>query len=276
MTQFNRPINSREFKLMLKPDVFPNRDEGLKNFLAIIDSTIVKQSASLKVKIKQENRRTWYLDTNQHTLYNDNNFLLRIRKEPNEYDITLKCRHPDRYLSASHNLKSPVKKLKETKFEEDISTDRDNTFYSRFSLSAKFEEKQEPVLHTFQDLRAIFPGLNIPGIANSEGLNIVNQFEASEFSYKIGELVFADGNKVSTGINFWYLSDEESIPIIIEFTFDYKANDPSTSNETLLEEFPPSLIENTNKFYLSLRQESVADLDTSSTKTEFAYKYKKH
>jgi hypothetical protein len=50
------------------------------------------------------------------------NFFLRVRedKESNKYHITtLKCRYPDRYILASYDLSSPMKKST-IKFEEDI------------------------------------------------------------------------------------------------------------------------------------------------------------
>jgi hypothetical protein len=135
--------------------------------------------------------------------------LFRIRKEPDEYDITLKCRHHDRYIAASYDLSSPIKKLKETKFEEDITS----PFQSKFSLSSKFEAEQDPELNTFQELESILPVLKNLGIPSGESLKKVNEFEAREFSYKLGKIVFADRNKVNIEINFWYpLSDEKKFP----------------------------------------------------------------
>jgi hypothetical protein len=256
---------------MLKSGEFTDRDKGIRRFLEIINSQITTLNARLEEDIEQESRRTWYLDTSQYALYNNNNFLLRIREEPDEYDITLKCRHPDRYMSAPYDLSSPVKKLKEIKFEEDITS----PFSSKFSLSAKYEEKQMPDLNSFQKLQTIFPAINSLGIPANEDLKKVNEFEAREFSYKIGKILFPDGNKLKTEINFWYLSDEQQNALIIEFTFDYKAKDVVGSNQTLLEEFPLSLIRNADELYLSLQKENIIDLDTSKTKTEYAYQYKR-
>jgi hypothetical protein len=268
---------------MLKPNEFIDRDKSIMRFIDIVDSQLKKQNASFEKDIDDEKRRTWYLDTTQNTLYKNYNFLFRIRPEYRkdgslkEYDLTLKCRHPDRYISASYDLSSPTQELKETKFEEDITS----PLHSKFSLSAKFEEKQEPQLNTFQELVSIFPALKSLGIPVSETLKKVNEFEATEVSYKIGKIIFADGNKVKTEINFWYLSDEEKTPMIVELTFDYqgKATDV-LSDKILLEQWPQSvfpltLIENVNEFYSSLQKNSIADLDTSAkTKTEYAYQYR--
>jgi hypothetical protein len=75
-----------------------------------------------------------------------------MREEQNRYDITLKCRHPDRYISASYDLSHPADyhrlKFKGFKFEEDITT----PFYSKFSSQAKFGDHKKPELKTFQDI----------------------------------------------------------------------------------------------------------------------------
>lgn len=269
---------------MLKPKEFIERDKNIKGFIEkIINEHLKKQNASFKERIEDEGeiRRTWYLDTNQHALYKNYNFLLRIRPEYKKsgrlkkYDVTLKCRHPDRHISSSYDLSSPIQELKETKFEEDITP----PFHSKFSLSAKFKEEQEPHLNTFKELTSIFPALESLGISPSETLKKVNEFEAREISYEIGEITFADGNNAKTEINFWYLSDEEITPIIVEFTFDYqgKAMD-ELSDEVLMKWphslFPPTLIKDAGEFYLSFQKDSIADLDTSKTKTEYAYQFR--
>ena len=136
MAHSNRPLTSREFKIMLDTNRFMDRKKGTKEISTIIESLIEKKGGKFNGDSEEKERRTWYLDTNTYELYYNNNFLLRIRKEKKseEYDVTLKCRHPDRYVSASHDLSSSVKGI-EIKFEEDIVT----PFISKFSLSASLK-----------------------------------------------------------------------------------------------------------------------------------------
>ena len=82
---------------MLDTDVFIDIDKGLDNVSEIVRK-IVEQQGGVFKKAKEDNKRkVWYLDTRQHDLYN-NNFLFRIRKEKSDdYKITFKNRHSDRY-----------------------------------------------------------------------------------------------------------------------------------------------------------------------------------
>ena len=86
--------------------------------------------------LEQKFRRTYYLDTPNFRL-KSKNFFLRVREDidSNKYDITLKCRHPDRYISASYDLSSSMKKST-IKFEEDIIAPH----ISKFSISINYEE----------------------------------------------------------------------------------------------------------------------------------------
>ena len=125
MAHSNRPLTSRECKIMLDTNRFMDRKNGTHEISTITERLVKGQGGNFKADVEEKERRTWYLDTNAYELYHNNNFLLRIRKKknPDEYDLTLKCRHPDRYVSPSYDLTSSVKDF-EIKFEEDIVTDK--------------------------------------------------------------------------------------------------------------------------------------------------------
>jgi hypothetical protein len=125
MAHSNRPLTSRECKIMLDTNRFMDRKKGTHEISTITERLIKGQGGNFMADVEEEERRTWYLDSNAYELYHNNNFLIRIRKKknPDEYDLTLKCRHPDRYVSASYDLTSSVKDI-EIKFEEDIVTDK--------------------------------------------------------------------------------------------------------------------------------------------------------
>jgi hypothetical protein len=119
---------------MLKAKKFGNRDKAIeKKVIPAIKSQIQKQGGYIKEDV-----------------------FLRIREEQNSYDITLKCRHPDRYISASYDLTHPADhsglRFKGFKFEEDITT----PFHSKFSSQAKFEDHKKPELKIFQDILSIY------------------------------------------------------------------------------------------------------------------------
>ena len=256
---------------MLKTTKFSDLQKGIDKISEFIE-TKTGPDVKFEKEIKEKKRRkTWFLDTNTHSLNEKNKFLLRVRKEveSDEYEMTLKCRHPDRYLSASYDLSSHKKNI-QFKFEEDISI----PFISNFSHSASFQERKMPDLTRVKDLLYIFPNLILKDILETDTLIKVNNFEPYEISYKIGTLDLTEKREVDLYLNLWYLEDKikNYSPSIVEFTFNYEARDSSEKNTTLLEEFSPTIVRKTNSFYHWVQDDEIADLHTTKTKTQFAYK----
>ena len=278
-------LDSREFKLILKPKVFRNLNKGIKKIQKTIDFQVGILNGKFKPDpdIKFIHRRTYYLDTDNYKL-KSKNFFLRVRddKQSNKYTTTLKCRHPDRYISAEYNLSDSTNH--NIKFEEDIIAPH----ISKFSMSASFNTDQEPEINNLTDLKKIFPGLNKYDLGEGR-LEKVNSFEVKEISVELGKIFYDDknvkgyGNEIKTALNFWYLSEKKHLPLIVEFTYDYSAvnkrkeekNKNNNKLKTRIEEFPISLVRNTYEFYNSFQNTKVVDLKSSKTKTEFAYQYKK-
>ena len=286
----SKPLDSREFKLILKPKIFQDLNEGIKTVQKIIDKELEILNGKFipESNLKQKFRRTYYLDTPNLRL-KSNNFFLRVRedKESNKYDITLKCRHPDRYISASYDLSSSIKKST-IKFEEDIIAPH----VSKFSISVNFEENQEPEINNLEKLKTIFPGLHTQDLGDGI-LEKVNKFEAKEISVKLGKISYnnnKDGedddydNEINTFLNLWYSPKNKGKPVIVEFTYNYaaikkkeegKEQNKCKKEKILIEEFPFSLVRNTYQFYNSLQDiKKIVDLKSSITKTDFVYKYK--
>lgn len=258
------------------------KEKGIGNFsnflerqIELLNATEEIEVARFEKELKEQERRTWYLDTRSFEL-NKHKFLLRIRYEStdDEYVIDLKCRNPDRYIAASYDLSSTLMDDIKTKFEEDIVPQ----FTSKFSLSASFKMKEEPELRSFRELKSIFPGLGRLDIGEGQDLKKVNYFEAREITSKIGKIKFKEGKTDDVSLNFWYLPGEglKEIPVIVEFAFDYDANEHKKANESLsfLEQFPNPMVRGTNTLYLALQKEKIADLGVAKTKTEYAYEYK--
>jgi uncharacterized protein YjbK len=281
----SKSLDSREFKLILKPNLFKEFNSGVKKVQEVIDREVKKLNGKFKSRdsdLELKHRITYYLDTSDFRL-NSKNFFLRIRedKKSRKYDVTLKCRHPDRYISSAYDLSDL--KIYDTKFEEDIIAPH----ISKFSVSVNFEQDRKPKFGSIEELRSMFPGLISYDLGHGKLLK-VNNFEAEEISVKLGKIVYdgkksnnKDDNKVTLFLNLWYSPKNESVPAIVEFTYSYKdvRHSPSMSNKSnkddkFIEEFPLSIVRNTYEFYRSIQKTKVADLDASKTKTEFAYAYK--
>src|SRR5215210_361340 len=142
MDIFNLPVTSREYKLMLNTDRFIDRNQGSEVWLSLVDFLVEKHGGQIIETDEVEERKASYLDTPALAL-DQHGFALRLREEDNggdRYQINLKYRDPDRYISAAQDLFSePAGK---TKFEEDISP----PFISKFSHSTSIKTNTLPNL----------------------------------------------------------------------------------------------------------------------------------
>lgn len=262
----NKPITSREYKLILNADRFVDCQLGIDSFWQLIEFLVKRQQGRSNKDVKTKKRKTRYLDTADFQLYRQK-FILRVRKEgKNKTKITLKYRHTDRYLSASQNLSCqnlPGDATSECKFEEDILA----SSLSNFSHSVSIKTKSKPPVKTIDDAIALFPGLGKLGISAGTQLTIVNQFIAHEFSYNLGYLDFDNGKtKIKAILNFWYLSEQKDFPsikdfpLVVEFSFDYDANQPL------------HIVEQSQHFFEALKKQVDWISQEAVTKTAYAYK----
>ena len=107
MTPTNRPITSREYKLMLNTERFRDRQAGAGLFWKLLAFLVENQGnevipdAGDPDKDAEKQRTTWFLDTPGFELQRAN-VILRVREEPEAkkpFKVTLKFRAPDRYTA---------------------------------------------------------------------------------------------------------------------------------------------------------------------------------
>ncbi|NJO18651.1 MAG: hypothetical protein HC877_23875 [Thioploca sp.] len=155
----NKPITSREYKLILNADRFKDRQQGRDDFRELIERLVEKLGGKLEKNLKEEERQTYYLDTVGLTLYQQR-FILRVREEPPDVSkMTLKYRHTDRYLSASQDLSAADKG--DCKFEEDILANASSKFSHSVSIKNKKPWSAENEIKTLDDVIELFPGLKV-------------------------------------------------------------------------------------------------------------------
>lgn len=254
-----RPVQAREYKLILATDRFADRDAGASAFQTLILELAKSHGGRVKKKQDSEEvRRTWYLDTSGFDLRR-NEFALRIRREGGKiHKTTLKCRSADRYLAAAHDLGASGKA--ELKFEEDILP----PFQSRFANSADLESKAGPYLPDVAALAKIFPGISRLQIPGKAPLEVVNNLHFHEIFRKLCQIDFGKGPPLRAGASFWYLTEEaDGWPVIAEFSFDLEAAAP--------DDFPPKVLAGINGWFRALQGlPGWFNLD-ATTKTRFAY-----
>jgi uncharacterized protein YjbK len=267
MSTSNHPVTSREYKLMLNSDRFKDRSQGSQVFLDLTSFLIRKEGGSIIEKQnKEEKRQTSCLDTPEMALH-QRGFALRLREEANVEDgfqINLKYRASDRYISAAQDLSSS--QVGKTKFEEDILP----PFISKFSHSTSINANTKPDLSSMEKVTALFPGLKGLGIDKEAAVQTVNDFKAAEVVRKLCKFQFGEPPIIKASLSFWYLTeDKNDWPLVGEFSFDYDEIDTGTGRDRL-ETYPSQLVEGTNRFFSAL-QSQAGWLDFNrTTKTAFA------
>ncbi|MDY6993695.1 MAG: hypothetical protein SVR94_13980 [Pseudomonadota bacterium] len=278
----NKPITSREYKLILDTNRFKDRQQGAKDFLELFEYLVEEQGEKFKKKEREKERQTYYLDTIGLNFYQQG-FILRVREEQtdNKIKMTLKYRHSDRYLSASKNLSSrSQEKNRQCKFEEDILASGSSKFSHSVSLknpsSLKHPEKlwSPNETETVKDVIDLFPEVqgddDLKDLHKDTKIQVVNGFKAHEIAHKLGHFSMSD-TKIKAVLNFWYLPHEKGkFPLVVEFSFDYDLDPVPKGGQ--LEQFPLEVVKKTQRLFEALKRQKGWVSEQAITKTSYAYK----
>jgi hypothetical protein len=267
MDTSNCPVTSREYKLMLDVDRFKDRERASGAFLSLLDFLVRKAGGRVVEKQNDEERRqTSYLDTSEGAL-RQQGFALRLREEDDaeeEFQINLKYRDSDRYISAVQDLSSPQEG--KTKFEEDILP----PFISKFSHSTSIKTDTNPELSSMDKVMAIFPGLRELDIDENAAVKTVSDFKALEIVRNLCRLEFHEEPIIKASLSFWYLTGEEDEwPLVVEFSFDYDVLESGADREKL-ELYPYRVVEGANRLFAALQKQEGWINFRITTKTAFA------
>src|SRR5215510_5965839 len=201
MKTSNHPVTSREYKVMLNAHRFKDREQGAEEFMELIAFLIGKEGGEVTKKQNEvERRHTSYLDTPQFAL-RQNGFSLRLREEADKFQLNLKYRDADRYISASKDVSASTEG--KIKFEEDIVP----PFASKFSHSNSIESAQKPELNIMKKATTLFPGLIEVDIDENTPIVTANNFKVLELARKLCKFQFGQTEILKASLNFWYLLD---------------------------------------------------------------------
>jgi hypothetical protein len=225
----NCTVVSREYKVMLQPTRFTGSQKKLletaaefwKDFSHTIGPLIREADGSLDRVAKR--RLVAFFDTDNQQL-RENGYMFRVRRsmKTGEPEVTLKFRHPDRYIAEKRQMKSPHTQA-HVKFEEDIKGPF-NSFYSH-SGTGKIGKKALP--STLSDIARLFPDL-AKRLANRRdgklAVSEVRGFTASELV--ISGAAFRIGSSLRTPVQcaliVWYdHKGSPTDPVAVEFSFRY-------------------------------------------------------
>lgn len=275
----NKPVTSREYKLMLSTDRFQDRGPGIGLFFDLIKFLVDKAGGEITERQHEEERRlTSYFDTPELAL-RQAGYSLRLRDERaggGKLGVNLKYRASDRYLSAAQDLSSTGEK-DDPKFEEDILP----PFVSKFSNSNSVKFKEDPGLSTVGKLTALFPGLGGLDLDKDVPVRKINNFTAVEIVRKLCKFKFGGEPELKAGLSFWYLEGgERGWPLVGEFSFDYdepngrddadKDKPKIKDDADKLEQYPTTTVEGANRLFAALQGQAGWFNPSGTTKTAFA------
>jgi hypothetical protein len=224
-----RKVISREYKLMLKAARFAGTERQLlaaagqlwNDFGGAIDPFVAGVDGTLDAITKQ--REVAFLDSQARHLW-AGGYIFRVRRTlaGARPEVTLKFRHPDRYVAESRQMKS--RRIRATvKFEEDIKP----PFISLYGFSTRGRIGRKDVPDTLDKMASLFPDLakRLGKIDGRLELRTVNGFTAREIVMTGPILIIGAKPRVEAecALIVWYDhgSTTANRPVAVEFSFRY-------------------------------------------------------
>jgi hypothetical protein len=168
-------------------------------------------------------RQVHFLDTADHEL-REHDYVVRERtdQEDGSREVTLKFRHPDRFISQDRDMKPVDGFENDMRVEEDIKP----RFQSLFSFSSSVVVHDDQTITTFGDVTKLFPGLanELEDAQDDLALAMVGDFTAfkrvikgTSFQIRRDPEVFAE-----CSLTLWYEDETGQHPIVAEFSVKYE------------------------------------------------------
>jgi hypothetical protein len=233
-------VISREYKVMLKKERFiGSHADQLKHaenfwnaFKDLIQDIVFDTDGSLD---KVDHRRTirFFDSADFHLRENIYVFRERVDSEAGKREVTLKFRHPDRYVSQDRNMDGNDVENGKTKFEEDIK----QPFIGLYSFSTTQPISIDKFLNKLEDLGELYPDLKkrLKPFQSDEPVKVVGDFTAWEVVIVGADFQIGKNPKVEAecALIVWY--DEVDVtdkPVVVEFSFRYKNDQESFDGES--------------------------------------------
>lgn len=246
-------IISREYKVMLNKEHFVGSQTELlkqaKNFWLVfkesIKDIVFDTDGSLDEVKKQRTIR--FYDSADHYL-RASSYVFRERVDINlnsgkkgKREVTLKFRHPDRYVSQDRDMSAADAESGKTKFEEDIKL----PFRSLYSFSTKQPISDSKSLNKFNDINELYPDLEnrLKSYQGNITIDVVNNLTAIEKVIGGADFQIGDTPKVEAecALVVWYKNvgkedriDINNTPIVVEFSFKYENEKEEYDGEVAL------------------------------------------
>jgi hypothetical protein len=230
-------VVSREYKVMLRAPLFAGDDRQLlqaashfsQDLKQHITPVVLDTDGDLE-DITHRRIITFY-DTHQQILHRqDYIFRERYHLKTRAREVTLKFRHPDRYIAGDRRMElrnasgkhtqgeAPQAK---TKFEEDIKP----PFVPFYSFSTTCGISETKTFQTMHDITSLYDGLHedIEEVSDDEAIHVVGSpmrelvIEGATFQIRQ-----TPRREAACALIVWYdQADDAHQPVLVEFSFRY-------------------------------------------------------
>jgi hypothetical protein len=224
------PITAREFKLLLKPELFLTKQAVLQ-----FNDRLTKLSKDAGVvyepfdRVDSEMRQVQFFDTSEN-VFRDNRVILRLRRDtssgfPDEtYEVTFKRRSPDFDESANFDVNSTMKDIKKTKkFKEEII--RGDTLGTIKSIYSNNLISYYPVVkfeRPLSELIEIFPGLKTLNLDGTKVVSTVGGARVLEVGARLGVYNFGKNTSAHADLALWTRPNVDKFDVLVaEFGWSY-------------------------------------------------------
>jgi hypothetical protein len=265
-------ITAREFKLLLKPELFLTKQAVLE-----FNEHLTKLSKDAGVvyepfdRVDSEMRQVQFFDTPEY-VFRNNRVILRLRRDtssgfPDEtYEVTFKRRSPDFDEAADFDINSSMKEVtKRKKFKEEIirgdTLGTIKSIYSNNLISyypvVKFERPLSEVVE-------LFPGLKVLNLDGTKVVSAVNGARVLEIGARLGVYNFGKNTSAHADLALWTRPATDKFDVLVaEFGWSYHMQGDGSKQKKAHKV--------ADEFFKALQKPLADQLFDGSTKTALIY-----
>ncbi len=220
-------VTHREFKMLLKPEKFPNR-RALLAFNEVLERSAKQLGVHYEPveSIDSQLRIVQFYDTKNEDL-RKNKLIFRIRQIrqggwPDEsWELTFKCRAPEYDKAAGFDTDTTMTTLQRKKFKEElIRGEAPGTMQSIFSNNVIVEYPEIDLEFPLSRLAEALPHLKTLELDMNERLSIVAGAKVFELQSTLGNLFFGHGVTAHATLALWARPVPDRFePLVTEFGF---------------------------------------------------------
>jgi hypothetical protein len=266
-------IQYREYKLLLKPNLFPD-EKAFHRFWK--QSHHAAKSLGIKLEkinpdVKPHTREVVFYDTPHYKLYN-HGFILRKRTfyhhgvaDP-RHELVIKFRHPDKKVALAVDPRPLLPCEYTLKFKEEILLPKDGTLGMRLVYSHNCELDTPNIILTqrFETTAEAFPALKRIDANPKAALSVVNGVTIQEYLVDLGMLDFGHKLEAKATLAVWRVSATGE-PIVAEYAYQLKFDSPEAVRRKQREL--------SESYYTALQSRATDWVQRGTTKTALIYGY---